>query len=111
MLNYNTRDNYLVEIYEESTNKAKEQTVNTVATEKLNEKKRVQEETAQQSAELTNCKRKIQQLEEQLALKNTKQTEDKFTENFQKALAMNSFLFPIEENNHTKKKHRDQKER
>ena len=71
MLKYNPRDNYFIGIYEESANKAKEQTVNTVATEKLNEKKRVHEETAQQSAELTNCKQKIQQFEEQLALTNT----------------------------------------
>ena len=94
VLKYNPRDNYLVGIYEESVNKTKEQTVNAVTAEKLNEKKRAHEETAQQSAELTNCKRKIQQLEEQLALKNTKQTEDKLTEIFQKALAMNSFPFP-----------------
>ena len=56
MLKYNPRDNYLVGIYEEYANKAKEQTVNTVMTEKLNEKKRAHEDTVQQSAELTNCK-------------------------------------------------------
>ena len=55
-----------------------------MTTEKLNKKKRAHEETAQQSAELTNCKQKIQQLEEQLALKNTKQMEDKLTEIFQR---------------------------
>ena len=60
MLKYNPRDTYLVRIYKESAIKAKEQTINTVATEKLNEKKRTHEETAQQSAELTNCKWKIQ---------------------------------------------------
>ena len=94
VLKYNPRDNYLVGIYEESANKAKEQTVNTVMTEKLNKKQRAHEDTVQQSAELTNFKRKIQQLEEQLALKNTKQTEDKLNEIFLKALAMNSFPFP-----------------
>ena len=47
-----------------------------------------------QNAELLACKRNIQQLEEQLALKKTKQTEDKLTENFQRALAMNSFPYP-----------------
>ena len=82
VLKYNPQDNYLVGIYKESTNKTNEQTVKTVATEKLNEKKRVHEETAQQSAELTNCKQEIQQLEEQFALKNAKQTEDKLTKFF-----------------------------
>ena len=59
-----------------------------------NEKRRAHEDTVQQSAELTNCKQKIQQLEEQLALKITKQTDVKLTKNFQKALDMNSFPFP-----------------
>ena len=35
---YNLRDTYSVGIYEESANKTKEQTVNTVMTEILNEK-------------------------------------------------------------------------
>ena len=56
---------------------------------------------------MTNCKRKIQQLEEQLALKNTKQTEDKLTEIFQKALAMNSFPFP----NRGEQPHREKPQR
>ena len=39
-LKYNLRDNYLVGIYEESANKAKEQTVNTVTTEKIKQKEK-----------------------------------------------------------------------
>ena len=77
------------------------------STEKLNEKKRAHEDTVQQSAELTNCKQKIQQLEEQLAHKNTKQTDDKLTEIFQKALAMNSFPFP----NRGEQPHREKPQR
>ena len=40
------------------------------------------------------CKRKIEELEKQLAIKKSKQLEDMLTENFHQALGMNSFPFP-----------------
>ena len=76
-LKYNPRVNYLVGIYEEqTTNKTKTTTINTVLEEKA---------TNQKATIFTG----IASLQ-----KKSKQTEDTLTENFHRALAMNSFPFP-----------------